>query len=100
VPNVCVRVGNVKENEFLLSRTECKLLPILENASRPPDLGQNRDDPEKVKRLVRVKWAKADSKTEAVYELGFFGNQNTVARPRHQKWKYPVDRLKAKFGIE
>ncbi len=104
-PTGYVGVGVVEEysvsvHEFLVTSPEGKLLPILEMPLDQPNLGHDRDDPEKVERLVRVKWAKTVSKTEAVYELGFFGNQNTVARPRDQKWKYTVDRLKAKFGIE
>ena len=30
---------------------------------------------------------------EAVKEKGFFGNQNTVARPTTAAWGYTVDRL-------
>lgn len=32
-------------------------------------------------------------------ELGFFANQNSVCRPRAQKWDYSVDRLKKIWNI-
>lgn len=58
------------------------------------------EDPEKAEHVVKVEWIKTVSESEAVKELGFFGNQNTVCRPRDQKWNYTVDRLKAVWGIE
>jgi hypothetical protein len=30
---------------------------------------------------------------------GFFGNQNTVARPKSSKWRHTVERLKQRFGV-
>ena len=38
--------------------------------------------------------------SQAVKEIGFFGNQNSVCRPRDQKWVYTVERLKKVWGIE
>lgn len=32
-------------------------------------------------------------------EKGFFGNQNSVARPTAANWNYTVQRLKERFGI-
>jgi len=37
---------------------------------------------------------------KAVKEKGFFGNQNTVARPTTTAWGYTVDRLKQRWGID
>jgi tRNA1(Val) A37 N6-methylase TrmN6 len=36
---------------------------------------------------------------QAVSERGFFGNQNTVARPTSAKWIYTIQVLKQKFEI-
>ena len=44
--------------------------------------------------LVGVKWTKTVDLHEAVKEIGFFGNQNTVARPRAHSWHFTVERLK------
>ena len=35
----------------------------------------------------------------AIKEKGFFGNQNSVARPTALKWDYTVQRLKKHFGV-
>ena len=45
--------------------------------------------------FVGVEWIKAVELHEAVKEIGFFGNQNTVARPRAQSWNSTVERLKS-----
>lgn len=49
--------------------------------------------------VVPVNWIKTVDLAHAVKERGFFGNQNTVARPRAESWKHTVDRLKAVWGI-
>ena len=49
--------------------------------------------------LVRVEWVKAVAYEDAVKEKGFFGNQNTVARPTAKAWRHTIDRLKMRFGI-
>lgn len=49
--------------------------------------------------LVGVKWEKAVELQEAVKERGFFGNQNTVAKPRNPKWHFTVERLKTLWEI-
>ncbi len=58
------------------------------------------DDPDTADYLVRVDWLKTVDLTEAIREKGFFGNQNSVARPRTPKWDHTVERLKKRFGIE
>lgn len=50
--------------------------------------------------LVRVKWLKTVDPKQAIHEKGFFGNQNSVARPRSPKWDHTVERLKTRFGIQ
>jgi hypothetical protein len=47
--------------------------------------------------FVPVKWLKKVPVTEAIHEIGFFGNQNSVAAPRTPSWRHTVDRLKIAF---
>ncbi len=58
------------------------------------------DNPDTADYLVQVDWLKTVDPTEAISEKGFFGNQNSVARPRAPKWEHTVGRLKKRFGIE
>lgn len=44
--------------------------------------------------FVSVKWLHKVNETKAVNEVGLFGNQNSIARPRTPKWDYTVNRLK------
>lgn len=52
------------------------------------------DDEENSEYFVPVKWLKSVPAKDAVSEVGFFGNQNTVARPTTTKWSHTVERLK------
>ena len=56
-------------------------------------------DPAEGEYFVGVKWIKAVELHEAVREIGFFGNQNTVARPRAQSWNFTVERLKTVWQV-
>ena len=58
------------------------------------------EDPENVEYVVKVQWIKTVRISEAVKELGFFGNQNSVCRPLAERWDFTVDRLKKCWGIE
>jgi len=49
--------------------------------------------------FVRVKWLKTMPLDEAVKEKGFFGNQNTVAKPKSKKWVHTIERLKKRWNI-
>lgn len=60
----------------------------------------NADDEEKSERLVRVEWLKTVQLDNAIKEKGLFGNQNSVCKPKTKKWRYTVERLKARFGME
>ena len=57
----------------------------------------NADDPDKSEYFVPVKWLETRSEQEAVNEIGFFGNQNTVCKPTTPKWRHTVDKLKRIF---
>ncbi len=57
------------------------------------------DDDERAEYIVRVKWSHSVNKENAVKEIGFFGNQNSVCRPRSSKWRFTIDTLKEKWKI-
>ena len=55
------------------------------------------DDADRCEYFVPVTWIETKSIDAAVQEIGFFGNQNTVCKPRSKKWRSTVDRLKQAF---
>jgi hypothetical protein len=55
------------------------------------------DDPERVEYFVPVRWLQTVTMQQAVQEVGMFGNQNTVCKPRTPLWRTTVERLKARF---
>ena len=57
------------------------------------------NDPERSEWFVPVEWFKAVPLDQAVQEIGFFGNQNTVCKPTTPKWRSTVIRLREKFGL-
>ena len=61
---------------------------------------KSTEDPEKAEYLVRVQWDKTVPESQAIKERGFFGNQNTIAKPRADSWRHTVERLKARLGIK
>ncbi len=58
---------------------------------------RNADDPDKSEFFVPVKWLETRSEQDAVNEVGFFGNQNTVCKPTTPKWRHTVEKLKLYF---
>ena len=69
--------------------------PIVEAETEPSWMY----DGEEGEYFVKVRWLKAVELHEAVKEIGFFGNQNTVARPRAQSWNFTVERLKTVWQV-
>ena len=58
------------------------------------------NDEDKAEYIVKIEWIKAVDMKKAVSEVGFFGNQNTVCRPRTPKWPHTVDRLKQIWKVK
>jgi hypothetical protein len=56
-------------------------------------------DPERCEWFVPVRWLTTVPLSEAVQELGLFGNQNTVCKPTAPKWRATVQRLKERFRL-
>lgn len=55
------------------------------------------DDMERCEYFVSVKWLQTVPVREAIWEIGLFGNQNTVCKPTTPKWRFTVERLKQRF---
>lgn len=58
------------------------------------------DDEDNAEYMVLVDWLHTVPVEDAVKEIGFFGNQNTVARPKAIRWTHTVDRLKELWKID
>ena len=52
------------------------------------------DDDENCEYFVPIEWLHTREISAAIKEVGFFGNQNTVCRPRTTSWDHTVDRLR------
>ena len=96
-----VGVGRVVEavqpaSEFRVSTPEGErlALDVIRDGER---FRARNDDPDTAEYFVRVDWLDAVPVSEAVYEVGFFGNQNTVCQPTTPKWRHTVERLKQAF---
>jgi hypothetical protein len=93
-----VGVGRVTGPRSAAKDFEIDSLPALETLKG----GYHRnfaDDPEKSEYFVPVEWLHIVTETQAIQEVGMFGNQNTVCKPVTPKWRSTVDRLKEKFGV-
>jgi hypothetical protein len=49
--------------------------------------------------MVGIEWLHTVLTDEAVRQVGFFGNQNSVCRPQIAKWRHAVNTLKSKWKI-
>lgn len=56
-------------------------------------------DPERMEYFLPVRWIHTVALSEAVDEIGLFGNQNTVCRPVTPKWRHTVERLKERWKL-
>jgi len=65
-----------------------------------PEMFVDGVEPEIAAQVVGVRWLKTVSVSNAIHEKGFFGNQNTVCKPRTARWQHTIDRLKQRFGLE
>ena len=75
---------------------EAPVLDVLTQGNYHREFATN---PECSEWFVPVEWFKDVPLDQAVKEIGFFGNQNTVCKPTTAKWRNTVDRLKERFGI-
>tara|TARA_Y100000004_G_C8784254_1_gene356338 strand:+ start:98 stop:412 length:315 start_codon:yes stop_codon:yes gene_type:complete len=83
-------------SEFLLT-TEQGEQPAMDVLSVGTYHREWINDEEKCEYFVPVKWLSTIKTSEAVQEVGMFGNQNTICKPTTSKWRSTVDRLKTHF---
>lgn len=69
-------------DDFTVTDEAGNEVPLVSLPVKAASLTRVVDDPDKAEYLVPVKWIKTVSAAKAVKEKGFFGNQNSVARPR------------------
>ncbi len=97
-----VGVGRVTDKakpitEFTLPDASGAQRPISEIVTETP----RTDKPdEELEYYVRVDWIKTLPLDQAIKEKGFFGNQNSVAKPKAKRWIHTIDRLKKRFEVE
>jgi len=91
--------GPVAAQGFLVQAKSGDKVPIAKAPLRGNLAAPNDNQPGTEEHLVRVKWIKTVPFEEAVREKGFFGNQNSAAKPRAKRWLHTIDRLKTRFGI-
>lgn len=91
----------VRVDDFKVTNQSGRQVPIcqVKDQLQSGKICRSDVDDDHTEYLVRVKWIKTVELKDAVKEKGFFGNQNTVAKPRVPKWTYTIGRLKQHFGI-
>ncbi|WP_395610380.1 nuclease [Pseudomonas sp. B22129] len=100
-PHGYVGVGRVRgkstpAKEFTVS-VNGEERPVLEVAKRANYHAEFVDDAERCDYFVSVEWLDTVPVSQAMRETGMFGNQNTICRPRTQKWRWTIDQLKERF---
>jgi hypothetical protein len=60
-------------------------------------LFEYKDDLDRSEYFVPVKWSQTVPLEKVIYEVGLFGNQNSVCQPTAAKWRSTVERLKVIF---
>lgn len=78
-------------------QTENGEQPALDVLKHAEQYRLHADDPDLSEYFVRVRWLGAVAESEAISEVGLFGNQNTVCQPTTPKWRHTVERLKLAF---
>jgi hypothetical protein len=89
----------VPVDDFYATDSAGNRVPLLTLSEKVRGMHKAVDNVETAEYLVRVNWLKTVPISEAVKEKGFFGNQNTVAKPKTPKWNHTVERLKKRFGL-
>lgn len=84
-------------NEFRIPDASGQMRLIHEVLSSVPPADQPADIME---HYVPVQWIETVPLDQAIKEKGFFGNQNSVAKPKAKKWVHTVERLKVRFGLK
>ncbi len=91
-----VGVGRVTGPRISLGEFKIGDLPAIDVLSA----GYHRafiDDPDRAEYFVPIDWQQTVPLDRAVQEVGMFGNQNTVCKPKTPLWRTTVERLKQRF---
>ena len=86
-------------DEFIARDGEGRDVPISSLPLKVAKAAKYSDSPEEAEYLVPIDWIKTVPVRHAAKELGFFGNQNTVARPVTPSWSFTIGRLKERWGV-
>lgn len=78
-------------------KTQDGLKPALEVLTRANYHREYAGNPDKCEYFVPIKWSQTKPISQAVQELGMFGNQNSICKPTTPKWRTTVEKLKDKF---
>lgn len=73
----------------------CGTKRLISRAWFEENVKEQRPDPKSIRQWNQEYYVSFGNK-----EIGFFGNQNSVCRPRDQKWVYTVERLKKVWEID
>lgn len=92
-----VRGKSTPANEFTVT-VNGEERPVLEVAKRANYHAEFVEDPERCDYFVSIEWLDTVPVSQAVRETGMFGNQNTICRPRTQKWRWTIERLRESFA--
>lgn len=87
-------------DDFTVEDDSDREVNVTEVCPDAASLPRYADDPDSADYFVRVDWIKTVKPGQAIREKGFFGNQNSVARPKSPRWEHTVQRLKVRFGVE
>jgi len=86
-------------DEFRVDDGQGHRTPILSLGLKASNHTTMAKNPSKAEYFVRIKWLESFATEDAIREKGFFGNQNSAAKPRAKRWLHTVNRLKQRFGI-
>jgi Endonuclease NucS len=96
VGTVTGRAVSAAEFKISTNESEKPALEVLTLGSYQRDCAA---DPERCEWFVPIDWTKSVSVENAIQEIGFFGNQNSVCKPTTPKWRTTVERLKERFAM-
>lgn len=61
---------------------------------------KSKNDDDNAEYIVKIKWIKTVSKDNSFKEVGLFGNQNSVCKPKTKRWVHTIERLKESWDIK
>ncbi len=90
-------IGHVQPASTFTVNVDGKDARFVDIANRASYHREFIEDEEKCEYFVPVEWIHTVPLKDAVREIGFFGNQNSVCKPTAPKWRHTTERLKKLF---